>query len=222
MVTSLGSWISCIVALASLFVVGTGYLLTLGSKVRRIRSVFLRACLEIRAGEFAQPGHLDYRTFRAGFHPDTAALTAIEFLTDLDGHRSILQRADDLSTSLFANKVMTLIFTAHALALFYAPVVGSVLYVLWGETIAVKFSKGDPHEFWGLTVMGAAGVGVVLSALTCIVLWKLIYDKNAEELKAAVEDRPIWTPGPVRSPKSRKLREANKDPAFRGLGKASN
>jgi hypothetical protein len=152
---------------------------------------------------------------RALLLADAVSLTALEFLDDIEGHRTIMQAFDDWAPSLFAPRWLGLMFAAHVFAIVTAPIVVGIIFMLlppeWFKELK------DPIDTWSLVVVAAAGTGVVLSAIGSVLALWISYKWNIEALRAVVEDHPLWEPGRRRSPADRKLIRAKDDPAYSAL-----
>jgi H+/Cl- antiporter ClcA len=143
-------------------------------------------------------------------------LTALEFLDVEPDEIGVMDRIDELALSLFAVRVMRMLFWSH---LFGAVVSGLLAYVVF-SLLPETATKGH-IDSWPAVSVVAAVLGTIFSMLGGLIYWHVTFQRSLLEIDLTVERHPLWSTGVRRSPDDRELIRAEDDGAYKLLRKVS-
>jgi hypothetical protein len=215
---NIGSFVGPLVALLVAVVAGTRFLVTRRPRVQRLRSLFERLCLQLNPDQRAVYPDDRFAQFKDLIHPEVDALTAVNFLNDIDRGRGLLAQIDEVSPSMCFDPIMNRIGLAHGLAVVFAPILVSA-FILIPPVSDIFGPKGGGGSAFLAIGIASAFCGVIISFIASVVVWSILFERDVSRFLVVIETQPLWGIGHSRRAVDRSMVHVKDDPMYLALRK---
>lgn len=191
--------ISSAIALLSLHL----HFITQLSRSSVIRGALWRMCIQLASDQVVPcPDDERFANVKHVLREESSAVTAILFLDDPETEKSFVGRLEELSSSLFTSSMKTILALAFGVSVISALVFA---YIIGYITLSASEPHRDDIQYLLLLMVGAAGLGVVLSFVWTLVIWRSFIIKSFNGVARILEGQALWTKGDKRRPHVRKV-----------------